>query len=835
MVAIVIVSHSARLAQGAAELARGMAGPDVPLAAVGGLDLPDQPLGTDAALIQKAIENVYQPDGVVVLMDLGSAILSTEMALEALPPERRERIVLCEAPLVEGALAAAVQSRLGASLAQVLAEARGALAPKAAQLGLAPPDQPAVTAAAPAGPALTLELAVRNRLGLHARPAARLVQTAGQFAGADVHLRNVTAGRGPVSAKSINAVATLGVRQGQIVEITAAGLEAEAALAALQRLADDNFGDVDEAAPAAAQAAARPAAASGEAGGLLGLPVSPGIALGPARLYQPTLPDIPAHLIDDPQAEWDRLLAALDQTRAQIQAARAAVAQRADRYAAAIFDAHLLFLDDEALRGPARAAIFDERLNAAAAWQRAVDSVSAAYQALDDDYLRARAADVADVGRQTLLNLGNGHSPAPLSQAGIVVAGDLSPADTAALDPSLVMGVCTAYGGPTSHAAILARALGVPAVAGLGPGLLAVAEGTVLLMDGATGQVWPEPAAALAADYARRAEVERSTKAAALAASAAPAVTRDGRRIEIAANIGSVADAQAALAAGAEGVGLFRTEFLFLDRRAAPDEEEQYAIYRAAAAGLEGRPVIIRTLDAGGDKPLPYLDLGPEANPFLGWRAVRVCLDRPEFFKVQLRAIVRAAAEFPVRVMFPMVATLGEWRQARDLLAEARAETAARGLPVPASLETGIMIEIPAAALRAKQFAAEVDFFSIGTNDLTQYVMAAERGNPRVAALADSFHPAVLDLIGRVARAAHALGKWAGVCGEFAGDPLAVPLLVGLGIDELSMSAPAIPRAKAIVRDLEAGRLGDLVERALAAETAADVRALARQAVRSNP
>ncbi len=405
----------------------------------------------------------------------------------------------------------------------------------------------------------------------------------------------------------------------------------------------------------------------------------------------------------------------------------------------------------------------------------------------------------------------------------------------AALDPSLVMGVCTAYGGPTSHAAILARTLGVPAVAGLGPGLLAVAEGTVLLMDGATGQVWPEPAAALAADYVRRAEAERSTKAAALAASAAPAVTRDGRRIEIAANIGSVADAQAALAAGAEGVGLFRTEFVFLDRRAAPDEEEQYAIYRAAAAGLEGRPVIIRTLDAGGDKPLPYLDLGPEANPFLGWRAIRVCLDRPEFFKVQLRAIVRAAAEFPVRVMFPMIATLGEWRQARDLLAEAGADIAARGLPVPADLEAGIMIEVPAAALRAEQFAAEVDFFSIGTNDLTQYVMAAERGNPRVAALADSCHPAVLALIGRVAQAAHALGKWAGVCGEFAGDPLAVPLLVGLGIDELSMSAPAVPRAKAIVRDLEAGRLGDLVERALAAETAADVRALARQAVRSNP
>jgi phosphocarrier protein FPr len=360
----------------------------------------------------------------------------------------------------------------------------------------------------------------------------------------------------------------------------------------------------------------------------------------------------------------------------------------------------------------------------------------------------------------------------------------------------------------------------------VGPDLLSLAEGTPLLIDGSTGQVWPQPEASLAAEYSRRAVAEQAAKAAALAASAAPAVTRDGRRIEVAANIGSVADAQAAVAAGAEGAGLFRTEFLVLDRRAAPDEDEQYGIYRAVAAGLAGRPVIIRTLDAGGDKPLPYLDLGQEANPFLGWRAIRVCLDRPDFFKTQLRAIVRTAVEFPVRVMFPMIATLTEWRAARALLAEAQAEVAARAQAVPARIETGIMIEIPSAAVRAAQFAAEVDFFSIGTNDLTQYVMAAERGNPRVAALADAFHPAVLELIGKVAEAAHAHGKWAGVCGEMAGDPEAVPLLVGLGIDELSMSPPAIPRAKQIIREADYAALRAAAQRALAAESGAEVRAL---------
>lgn len=288
-----------------------------------------------------------------------------------------------------------------------------------------------------------------------------------------------------------------------------------------------------------------------------------------------------------------------------------------------------------------------------------------------------------------------------------------------------------------------------------------------------------------------------------------------------------MADAQAAVAAGAEGVGLFRSEFLFLDRRVAPDEAEQYAAYRAAAAVMgPERPVIIRTLDVGGDKPLPYIDIGREENPFLGWRAVRMCLANPEFFKVQLRAIVRVAAEFPIRVMFPMIATLAEFRAARALLAEARQEVAQRGERVPDRIETGIMVEIPAAALRAEQFAAEVDFFSIGTNDLTQYTLAAERGNARVAPLADAFQPAVLDLIQRTAAAGQAHGKWTGVCGEMAGDPRAVPLLVGLGIAELSMSAPAIPRAKQIVRGLEYAAARRLAEGALQAETPEAVRAV---------
>ena len=828
MVGLVIVSHSSKLAEGVAELARGMAGPDVALAATGGLDLPDRPLGTDANLVLQAIEQVYSPDGVLVLMDLGSALLSAEMALDALTPERRAHILLCEAPLVEGAIAASVQARLGSPIEQVAAEARGALTAKAVHLGVtaAVPQRAAPEIAA--GPAAEIRLIVNNRLGLHARPATRFVQTAGRFQ-SSITVQNLTSGRGPVSAKSINAVATLGVRQGHTILVIASGPDFEAALIAVQALASENFGDQDDG-PTAAVAEATSEVWAPDAlrpSAFRGLAASPGIAIGPARLFRPAEPTITQDRVVDPQPEWNRLLTAIDKTRAQIRATLDAVARQAGRYSAAIFEAHLLYLDDDALREPARRAVFDERLNAAAAWQRATNDMAAEYRALDDDYLRARAADVLDVGRQVILNLAlQPAAGVPIRASGILLAADLAPADTAQLDRQLVLGIGTASGGSTSHSAILARALGIPAVVGLGDGILGLAEGTPLVLDGDNGQIIPRPDVDTIAEYTRRLEAARAAQAEARLASAAPAVTRDGRRIEIAANIGSAEDARAAVDVGAEGVGLFRTEFLFLDRRTAPDEAEQFEAYRAAAQAMDGRPIIIRTLDVGGDKPLPYLDLGHEANPFLGWRAIRMCLANPEFFKTQLRAIVRTAAEFPIRVMFPMIATLAEWRAARRLLSEAAAEVKDRGQPAPNRIEIGIMIEIPSAALRASQFAMEVDFFSIGTNDLSQYTLAAERGNARVAALADAYHPSVLQLIEDVVEAAHRHGKWAGVCGEMGGEPLAAPVLIGLGVDELSMSAPAIPRAKQIVRLLDYEKTRRLAQQALALEDAEAVKNL---------
>jgi phosphoenolpyruvate-protein phosphotransferase/dihydroxyacetone kinase phosphotransfer subunit len=833
VVGLVIVSHSAKLAEGVAEMARAMAGPTVRLAATGGLALPDHPLGTDAVLILQAIEQVYSDEGVVVLMDLGSAVLSAEMAIEQLTPERRAHVFLSEAPLVEGALAAAVQAKLGNSVAQVLAEARSALSSK----GIGPQAETNATEGQASGPSsppgntpiVELRLTVHNRLGLHARPAARIVQTAGWFGQADVQLLNLTTGRGPVNAKSINGVATLGVRQGHEIRITASGAEAGAALTALSALAGKNFGDPPDAPGETAPAPETPVAARAEDHSppyFQGFPASPGIAVGPARLFRAAVLEVPKQAAADPQAEWERLEQAIETTRGQIMVTRYSMARRAGDDAAGIFDAYALYLSDEALLRPARQLIFEARQNAAAAWQQAVREIADEYRALDDAYQRARAADVEGVGRQVLhILLGEVPRAADWSGPGILIAADLTPVDTAHLDAHRVRGIATAAGGPTSHSAILARTLGIPAVVCAGDALLGIDEGTPLLLDGEAGRIWPNPSPKLQAEYGRRADAGRAAQARALAARGEPAATRDGRRVEVAANIGTPADARQAVEMGAEAVGLFRTEFLFLDRRSPPDEEEQYAAYLAAAEILGQRPLVIRTLDVGGDKPLPYVEMEPEANPFLGQRAIRLSLARPEFFKVQLRAIARAAAEHPIRVMFPMIALLSEFRAARALLMEARDEIAKRGQRAPERIKTGIMVEIPAAALRAQQFALEVDFFSVGTNDLTQYTLAAERGNPQLAGLADAMQPAVLQLIGQTVVAAHVYGKWVGVCGELAGEPQAVPMLVGLGVDELSMNALAIPRAKEIVRALDYGEARAQAEAALALETPVAVRA----------
>jgi phosphocarrier protein FPr len=820
VVGVVIVSHSATLAAGVRELAAEMSGPDVQLELAGGLDEPDA-LGTDAVRVAEAISRADSGDGVLVLMDLGSAVLSAETALDLLEPEQRERVLLCEAPLVEGAVVAAVAARLGAPLAEVAAEARGSLEAKVAHLGAGEPEAPApARAATPSEEGQTIRLDIRNPLGLHARPAARFVQTAADF-DADVEVTNLTSGSGPASGRSLNGLATLGIRQGHEILVSARGPHAAAALAALQELASRDFDE--ERAPAPAPATPTPARSDGDAA-LAGLPGATGIAFGPARRFHSVAPEIPTGSSGDPEAEWAALERALEQVRAEIGAVRESVAAGAGEYSAAIFDAHLLFLDDEALLGPARRAIFEDGQNAAQAWHRAAEAVAADYRRLDDEYMQARAEDLTGVARQVVAALVGGEAAQSIDASGIVVAADLTPADTASLDRELALGIATATGSPTSHSAILARSLGIPAAVGLGDALLAVPEGTALLLDGDAGVVHVDPDEELVAEYERRRTARDEAAREARARAAEPALTREGRHVEVVANIGSPDDVAAAIANGAEGVGLLRTEFLFLERDSMPTEDEQYAAYAEIAERLEGRPLVLRTLDVGADKPLPYLPAEAEANPFLGVRGIRLALARPELLETQLRAVLRAAAEHPLRVMFPMVATLEEYRQARSVLSRAREGLEQSGTAVPEELEVGVMIEVPAAALAANLFAPEVDFFSIGTNDLVQYTMAAERGNASVAGLADGLHPSVLRLIRIVADAAD--GKLVAVCGELASDPVAVPVLVGLGVTELSANAPAIPAVKEAVRGIDDGAARALADRALGLSSAVEVRSL---------
>ena len=826
-VGLVLVSHSAQLAEGAADLARAMAGEEVRIVAAGGMAPPETALGTDAVRVAAAIEEAWSERGVLVLMDLGSALLSAEMALELLPEGHRKRVLLSAAPLVEGAVAAAVASRLGEPIERVASEATSSLDAKRAQVGgpseasAAPADEPG-----PVLPGVETRIAVDIPLGLHARPAARLIRaTAGL--NAQVLAGNATTGSAMVTARSLNALAGLQVREGHELLVTASGPDAQKAIDALRALAARRFDEpavTRDGPPATAPAppTARPLPPAlpptGLEGELRGVPASAGIAIGTLQFLEEADLTVSDAEAGDPAKELQALELAVTAARRDLEQLRDQTRTRAGSYEAEIVDADLLFLEDPELLEPTRAAITDRRLTAARAWSEVSLRLGESWERLEDPTMRLRAADLAGVSRRVLHRLLG--RPAPvLRRRGILVARDLAPTDTAALDPARVMGIATAGGGPTSHSAILARALGIPAVVGLGDALLAMAPGQSALLDGGRGTLILDPAAALVRRARAQAREEQRRAARAAAAAHQPAVTRDGVVIEVAANIGGAEEASRAVEAGADGVGLLRTEFLFMEAESLPGEEAQERIYSEIATRLEGRPLTIRTLDVGADKPLPYLRSVHEDNPALGLRGIRLGLAQPEVLIAQLRAVVATARRSPVRVMFPMVSSAGEVDAARALLTEAAGSE-------PLSLEVGVMVEIPSAALSAAQLAERVDFFSLGTNDLSQYTLAADRGNAEVATLADAFHPATLRLIAATVRAARARGRWVGVCGELAGQIEAVPLLIGLGVRELSVAVPAVARIKEAVRAADSGACVRLARRALRLADGSAVRGL---------
>ena len=829
MVGLVIVSHSNALSQALAGLVQQVATEHIPLCGVGGVGPDKEAFGTDAIAIVEAIESVYDPDGVVVLMDLGSAILSAETALELLSENMRPHIRICSAPLVEGAVAAAVQISLGADLDAICHEASQALLPKINQLAGSdekPTEPRSQDDAHPlAADWQTIQLTITTPHGLHARPAARLVQTAGAF-DAQIRIKKTESAAEPVPAASFNSIATLGINQGDQIVVFARGKQAREALTAIKTLINQQLPKLTE------DFVPIPSADDAETpadGAVAAMALSEGIAAGPLFHYRVRIPPVPKRFAQDCETEWKQLLDARDQASRSIQYRRQSLATLLGEARAAIFDAHLLMIQDPDLLDAARRRIFEKKQTAARAWQESVQEIAAKFLALSDGYLKQRAADVIDAGNQVLMNIlgQHGTGTADLPQPAILVAEVLTPTDTAALDARKVLGIATVEGGPTSHAAILARALGIPALAGVDSSVLDLQDNTYLVLDGFNGRLWIQPGPEVAEDLKRRRKrwLQKRRKYRKTCSQAAETI--DGRGVAVGANLGSVFEAEAARENGADGIGLLRTEFLYLTRSRPPSEIEQVDMLRQIGRTIGNKPVCVRTLDVGGDKSIPYLNLPAEANPYLGVRAVRLSLRYPGLFREQLRAILQAGADHELRVMFPMITTIEEIDRVLEMLHAVHRELETEDIAHRWPILTGIMVETPAAVLMISSFAKRLDFFSIGTNDLTQYSLAAERGNSNLADYADALHPVILQQIAKVVDEVHRHAKHVAVCGEVAADLTAVPVLVGLGVDELSMAPAAIPEVKALICRLTYAKAVNLAEKMLTIDSARKARNLA--------
>ncbi|MFS1058675.1 phosphoenolpyruvate--protein phosphotransferase [Enterococcus casseliflavus] len=553
---------------------------------------------------------------------------------------------------------------------------------------------------------------------------------------------------------------------------------------------------------------------------LKGIAASDGVAV--AKAYLLVQPDLSFSKVsvEDTAAEEARLDDALAKSTAELQQIRDKAAQTLGEAEAQVFDAHLMVLSDPEMIGQIKQNVTDNKVNAEAALKEVTDMYIGMFEAMDDNaYMQERAADIKDVAKRILAHLLNVTLPNPsmINEEVVVVAHDLTPSDTAQLDRNFVKAFVTDIGGRTSHSAIMARSLEIPAIVGTMEITAKVKAGDILAVNGIIGDVIVNPTDDQAAEFVEAGKAYTEQKAEWEKLKDAETVTADGKHFELAANIGTPKDLEGVHNNGAEAVGLYRTEFLYMDSPDFPTEEDQYKAYKAVLEGMAGKPVVVRTMDIGGDKELPYLKLPHEMNPFLGYRALRISLSElgDDMFRTQLRALLRASAHGNLRIMFPMVATLKEFRTAKKMYEEERQKLIDEGVEVSNEIQVGIMIEIPAAAVLADKFAKEVDFFSIGTNDLIQYTMAADRMNERVSYLYQPYNPSILRLIKNVIDSAHAEGKWAGMCGEMAGDQTAVPLLVGMGLDEFSMSATSVLKTRSLMKRLSTTDMQELAKRAL--------------------
>jgi multiphosphoryl transfer protein len=650
--------------------------------------------------------------------------------------------------------------------------------------------------------------------GMHARPATVFADLASQFQ-SDIRVQY---GTKIANGKSMAAILKLGTPGGQAIRIIASGPDAEPALKALKEAVDSGLGDVEETREIITEADKWVPVSGGHA--LTGVSASPGVAIGPVYQFQTThivIEDNP----QDPESEKLALKRAIAAANEQITDIYDQVSKQSGKGQAAIFRAHLALLNDAEIFQEVSTHV-DAGHSSAWSWQHAIERRSMELKQIENERLAERAADLHDIGQRVLRLLAGAEHGAPRlpDHPVILVADDLTPSDTAQLDPKRILGLCTASGGPTAHTAIIARSLDIPCVVGAGAAVLEVTSERTCILDGSAGKLYIEPNAEdvesakhFQVDLGNRRNEEYATRY-------EPAVFTDGHRVEVVGNIGKAAEASAAVEAGAEGIGLMRTEFLFLERDTPPSEDEQYEAYSEMTRALNGLPLILRTLDIGGDKIASYISLAKEENPFLGVRGIRLCLRQPGIFLPQLRAIYRASTTGPIKIMFPMISTLEELHEAKQVAEQVRQELGV------APVEIGIMVEVPSTVLMAPEFAKHVDFFSVGTNDLTQYTLAMDRMHAALAKNVDGLHPAILRMIDMTVRAAKGAGKWVGVCGGVAGDPLGAAILSGLGVTELSMSLPSIAAVKSSLRKIKLADAENLARRALACSTAEEVRQL---------
>ena len=832
MFGIVIVSHSRILARSLYELALELGGREIPAAYAGGVEGREDGFGTDATDIMAAVESVYSDEGVIIFADMGSALISSETALDFIDPDKAEKIYISSAPLVEGVISAAVQCRIGSSLENTVAEAEESLVQKIKFLrkDTGNKNYNADEAAGKGYKEGALKegrgrrYIIKNKNGLHSRPASKFIKTASD-SGCSIEVTNLTKKRGPANGLSLNRLSALEITEGDEILVEAFGAEKSSIefFSRLERLVRDNFGDERK---SGHEPEPEKTLSSPETDILKGaVTLSEGIASG--RIYFPAEISLvkEAEKTGNAEEEILKLETALERTGDEI---RKTVNRRKNRISddkMQILETHLYLLKDPDLRDESIRRIREESFTAASAWSISAGEVIERYENIEDKYLKQRSADVRDVACRVMSFLTDkgGLYSEEIPEGAVIASARLTPSQLLHLDPDKTEGILVSDSDMTSHAAILIKSLGIPAIGGYSE-IDSIREGDLVSFDAGSCRVYINP-------DAERQNIMKSEKEKFILEkrkladeSLEPAYTKDGKRIRIFANIATVSEAQAAVRNGAEGIGVLRTEFLFLGKNNPPSEDEQYTFFTSIFRIMEGRPVTVRLLDVGGDKIIPYMDLPAENNPFLGMRGVRIYETHRDLLKTHIRAILRAGIDNDLKIMIPMISRYSECEQAYNLINEVHRELTAGGIKHIWPVETGIMIETPAAVFMANELAGISDFFSIGTNDLTQYLLAAERGNSSLSSYSDPYDPAVLRAVRKTVLAAENAGIDVSLCGELGGDPDAAMLLIGIGIENLSMNPASIPRVKKAVRNISSDCRGECVSILFKALSSDDVR-----------